>query len=558
MAQSRGYEEPTESWDLSVDDRGRRLSEDTLLRTSDYESSPERGDKVNESSGFLDYITSSTSSIPKFGTLPRIRHFLTKFFLFLIPSFISPYITGVHPPAEKLYPTAWLDGLRGIACVVVVIHHYAYGYSRDLEHPYDGRYNTMILQLPIIKLIHHGLPMVKIFYIISGFVLTVKAVKLTRVSGAIDAQALISNLSTSVWKRYLRLYIPCAISFVLCAFIVSLGLFEAVPYGTHPKWVSGLVERRPPSEGNIFNQLWWAIKDFYIFGIEVTFFDMSNTKYHTDTHLWTIPVEFRNSISLFIVVAGGCLLKRGLRVYLCLPFLTTALLYNRYWGLALFVFGYFLAELHSDILAAAATPLPTAAVEKPSTKKSILTTLLHVSMILVGMYLASYPRGMKKTKETTGFQFLIALTPRKYPLGGGKTYDHTNDFWQCVGSMMIVWALLYMPRIQKAILCNKVVQYFGKISFALYIMHGHIHRSVGYWVVVNGLKCAGIWHWDGGRGEWVVQGGRDSVYNAIIVGGFFLITFPMTVCWADVFWRAADLQSVRFLRWLETKIKRSG
>ncbi|KAF3908159.1 hypothetical protein AA313_de0200595 [Arthrobotrys entomopaga] len=412
--------------------------------------------------------------------------------------------------------------------------------------------------MPFIKLIHHGPPMVKIFYIISGFVLTVKTVKLTRVSGAIDAQALTNNLSASVWKRYLRLYIPCAASFVLGALITSVGMFEVVPYGTHPKWVSGLLERRPVPQGNLFKQMWYAVQDFYIFGVEITFFGMSESKFNTDVHLWTIPVEFRNSIALFIIVAGGCMLKRWLRAYLGLPLLSVILLYHRCWGLSLFVFGYFLAELHSDILPSPA-PLPTTtSSKKPSPKRHWLKTLLYTSMIVLGLYLTSYPRTMRKSNLTTGFQFLVALTPRKYPLGTEKKPDHTGDFWQCIGAMMLVWALLYLPRIQRVILCNKVVQYFGKISFALYIMHGHIHRSVGYWAVVNGLKFVGIWHWDGGRNEWVVRGGRDGVYDAVIVLGFLAVTFPMTVCWADVFWRAVDLQSVRFLRWLEPKIKRSG
>ncbi|KAF3917802.1 hypothetical protein ABW20_dc0104206 [Dactylellina cionopaga] len=206
-------------------------------------------------------------------------------------------------------------------------------------------------------------------------------------------------------------------------------------------------------------------------------------------------------------------------------------------------------------MAAAPIPLPTDTNEKPaSPKRQTLKTILRTCVITIGLYFASYPVRMMATKETTGFGYLLTLTPPKYPVGTLKRYDHTNDFWQCIGAMMIVWPLLYMPRVQKAIFCNPLMQYFGKISFALYIMHGHIHRSWGYFVVKQGLMAAGIWHMDK-NGNWKLAHGHDQLHNAIIVAGFF-VTMPLTIYSADLFWRGVDLQSVRFLRWLESKLNR--
>ncbi|KAK6513734.1 hypothetical protein TWF506_008172 [Arthrobotrys conoides] len=389
--------------------------------------------------------------------------------------------------------------------------------------------------------------MVKIFFIISGFVLTVKAVKLTRVVGAIDGHGLMNNLSSSVWKRYLRLYIPCAAGFVLCALMISAGMMEVIPAGTKPNWISGNLERRPPTKNNIFQQLWFAVKDFYIFAFDLTLFNIRDRKYATDGHLWTIPVEFKSSIQLFIFVAGTCTLKRWIRVYIIIPITTIVLLYYGGWGLSLFIFGYFLAELNSDI--------PTNVKERQF-GTSIFKTTLHTTMAIAGLFLLSYPRKFPSSEYTTGFQFLVPLTPATYPRAGGKRSDSTHEFWQTIGSMLLVWALLYLPRIQKLVLCNKVSQYFGKISFAIYIMHAQTQHSIGYWVVVNGLKFVGLWRYNVQKKVWDFVSGHNELYAAVVLGGFIFITFPTTVCWADVFWRGVDLQSVRFLRWLEPKIKR--
>ncbi|KAF3287650.1 hypothetical protein TWF970_007361 [Orbilia oligospora] len=527
-----------------VESGERRLSEENLLNDKDFSE---------DSPGFFDYLTSSTSSTKrKFGILPRLRHFIAKLTLFLLPSFISSYFTTTTGSrsggSEKLAPTAWLDGLRGLACACVVVHHYFYEYFNQLEHPYDGINHVNWAQLPFLKLIHHGPPMVKVFFIISGFVLTVKAVKITRATGTIDGHGLMNNLSSSVWKRYLRLYIPCAAGFVLCAVMISAGMMEAIPSGPKPKWIAGPLERRPPTKDNIFQQLMYAAKDFYIFAFDLTLFNIRDRKYSTDGHLWTIPIEFRSSIQLFIFVAGTCTLKRWLRVYIIIPLATIVLLYYGGWGLALFVFGYFLAELNSDI--------PTNKPQERQSRTSIFKTTFHTIMAITGLFFLSYPRKLPSSEYTTGFQFLVPLTPAKYPRAGGKRTDSTHEFWQTIGSMLLVWALLYLPRVQKVVLCNKISQYFGKISFAIYIMHAQTQHSIGYWVVVNGLKLVGLWRYNVQKKVWDMVSGHNELYAAVVVGGFIFITFPTTVCWADIFWRGVDLQSVRFLRWLEPKIKR--
>ncbi|KAF3931163.1 hypothetical protein ABW19_dt0200367 [Dactylella cylindrospora] len=547
---------------LDVEGRGRR-SEDTLISRSSPDFDDDRPD--HEKATLLPSPSTSTpamfaavsTSPRKFGIIPRIRHTFARILMYLLPSFIAGHITPTnHQRSGKLSPTAWLDGLRGLACFIVVVYHSTYIYFASQEAVYDGVKNTNFLQLPIVKLIHSGPPMVKIFYIISGFALTCKAVSLTRVSGPIDTQSLLGNLSSSIWKRYLRLYLPCAASFILCALMVSVGMFEVLPKGRRPRWIRGKVEPRPPMEAGVLSQLRFSFWDFHQFAVENTFFQGAQS-YVTDIHLWTIPVEFRESISLFIIVAGGCMLKRYLRTYVIMPLLFCFLIYHAKWELCLFLFGYFLAELHSDMVQKP-TVLPTESTtvgEKQQPRRPHRFTIVYIFTLLLGFYFTSYPYAVPDATLTTGYGFLHSSTPHNYIRTRPKHKDNSRDFWQSIGACLVVWSIMHLPRIQTSILCNKVAQYLGKISFSLYLIHGHINRTLGYYVVTSGWNAVGIWYWDRKNHQGEVVNGCEGLRTIVVLAAFF-ITTPASIWCSDVFWRAIDMQSVRFVRWLEGKIKR--
>jgi hypothetical protein len=54
--------------------------------------------------------------------LEKVQHFAVPCFLALLPSFIRP---SVRRAPRKLFATSYLDGLRGVAALFVVIHHYS-------------------------------------------------------------------------------------------------------------------------------------------------------------------------------------------------------------------------------------------------------------------------------------------------------------------------------------------------------------------------------------------------------------------------------------------------
>ena len=86
---------------------------------------------------------------------------------------------------------------------------------------------------------------------------------------------------------------------------------------------------------------------------------------------------------------------------------------------------------------------------------------------------------------------------------------------------------------------NCFAQYLGKISFAVYIVHGPILHSIGLVAVTA---------------SWRYIGRETATQNCF---GFLVaaaVVLP-TVFWAaDIFWRLVDVPGTKFSRWVEEKV----
>ena len=175
---------------------------------------------------------SSPTTVSNFATgefsVSRPTFFLAclgrRLLLFFLPSFITNSWSGKKTRTSKLPPTAYLNGLRGIAAFCVWCQHFLTDYYQgEPLWGYSSRPEDIwVTQLPFIRLIYSGSFMVAIFFILSGFVLSHKPLQYVR---SHEDSALLNNLASSVFRRGPRLFLPIIPPLVFAAFCVHLGVY---------------------------------------------------------------------------------------------------------------------------------------------------------------------------------------------------------------------------------------------------------------------------------------------------------------------------------------------
>jgi peptidoglycan/LPS O-acetylase OafA/YrhL len=349
--------------------------------------------------------------------------------------------------------------------------------------------------------------MVAVFFVISGYVLTHRFLTLVHQD---KPESALMSMSSATFRRFVRLYGPVFVFTAMLQVFIQLGLFE---HG-RPRFDNRTPY--PPRADTVWGQFllfwtWWrdAVNPF-------TFSLDYNGNF--DPHIWTIPIEYRCSMVLFLVAVGLARVKTKLQI----PFMVAIMAWTMntvHWELILFLIGMILAQI--DVLLQARKESLTLcgnADQVPRWKKQ----WLWYPVMLVAVYLCSLPWFHD---NALGFVFLSQIDP--FPI------YHTFNTWGVLGATMLVVCALHWPPFQR-FLKWQPIQYLGHISYPLYIVHGALDILATYslkWDVFELLKS----HF---------QPGNEEIIHSISVWISFLCFMPGLIVLSDIFCRGVDIPMV--------------
>ncbi|KXT13487.1 hypothetical protein AC579_8620 [Pseudocercospora musae] len=381
-----------------------------------------------------------------------------------------------------------LDGLRGLAAVCVVIMHVTPDFTAGLhEHGFGEVMEYWHLtSFPFIRLIWSGgNAAVPIFFVLSGFALSIAPLRILREKGRTAGPGLRRKLIGAVLRRPIRLYAPA----------IAITMLQAVL-----RQVPGLCilnpNISPVPKANLSQELSSAAKIFKFFW---PFQDHEAASFPYNQVMWTLPIEMNGSLlvyAMLLLFSFGAITGPGVRA----PATVSAFLFiggaivlqtTRHWSVACFAWGVMLAMIDQwpvdthfhyttnhlykrfrPMRGAQTLPIVSEKTVQPRTDSlfAVLTkvdaTTPHLCLF-VGWYLLSIPGypDHRYCADTLGWKWLNGLNPRPY----------NNDFrfhryWTTVGSLPVVYAVLRIGWLQ-TFFQSKALVFLGRVSFALYLVH---------------------------------------------------------------------------------------
>lgn len=467
----------------------------------------------------------------------------------LLPTFLTDLATTPERRRRpsKLHPTSYLDGLRGLAACSVFAYHYT-DYNHKFFLPLYG-HNTddipsSFLQLPYVRLLYSGTPMVHIFFVISGCALALRPLQYLynpdspsqgpSPAGMAKSQ---SQIASSAFRRPIRLFIPPLAATALAALVVFvLG------------WMPSFMRPEP----TLYNQVADWTYDALNRVMWPWSWDEGSPHSRYNPHLWTIPMEFAHSMFLFLVLLMLSRLRGPHTRQFVLGFLMIYALVMTRWAAFEFLAGAFLADLHlsSHHEASGMTAhLPTHLGEKIERAPSTLKKTIQVAVLLAAGYLLSWPP--RKDDMTPSFNWIQSMAPSSYTGPDLKTVEKGKNFWLAVAAFWTVWACGRIRLVQR-VLTTPVAQYFGRISFCFYIFQHLILNLMQHHTLGSEYKPATETREE--EHPWGVRGtfGISSTLQRTVTWFVGLgIMGAALVCLADFGTRVIDGPAVRLAKRVE-------
>ncbi|KAJ4395808.1 hypothetical protein N0V93_000022 [Gnomoniopsis smithogilvyi] len=520
--------------------------------------------------------------------------------LFLLPSFVVEPIrtytasSGSTTRRPQLGPTAWLDGLRGIAALTVYFFHWSMlWFDKIIMDAYGapGSADTFF-QLPIVRTFNSGTASVATFFVISGYVITIKTLTIIHKGGPQSNERLLPTLCGAFFRRPFRLFVPAIVStFMIAVINQHFGIFERS------------VRRLPDLNSQLSDWYNETLRMLNTFDLHKTRYGVAVPIYNA--HLWTIPIEFKNSVLVFMLLLVFAKVRRWIHMMGVFGVAWCVLFTQGDIDAALFCIGLILAEMTLIFPPTGqrgnASATSTTYLARTDGLGYWIRHFITIASAILGLHLMGYP--LQDNVHAGGFQTISEWTPKPfYPEPGSVPYGQT--VWSIgIGAVLYITACTYSaplrlpPHLSRwiptgipwsqgkrgdsdgaALLheetsiqqtpflqiphTTRFAQYLGWVSFSLYLCHGSVITAMGMGDYYEAKPA-----WDQGQelaqqlelsGQPVAAAAALEMAWDAYLSSFLWSSIPQTIVlfWiSDVFARAIDANIVKMTRWLWVKAK---
>jgi peptidoglycan/LPS O-acetylase OafA/YrhL len=312
----------------------------------------------------------------------------------------------------------YLEGVRGTAAFLVIIHHFLLGFYPSCFNGKNESIHLGSIELSYFRnplsFLTNGDFMLTLFFVLSGFVL----------SYSYFNKIELKNLIPAAIRRFIRLYIPVACTLIIAFVLLRFSLYynQEVKDITKSQWLA--------SQWNIDHA-------FNIFLTSLLYKTMFLRDNSYCTTLWTMSIELFGSLIIFSLLA----LTNKIRAkWIILLFVTAISIFINAYFLA-FMLGIMLYYLNKIILLTAL-------------QKKIIVPLFLIAGLIMGGFLTWY----HIPKES--FYYFATKTV----IANHAAIIHI------LGSTLLIAAFLISPAMQKMFSRNAFT-FLGDISFSLYLIH---------------------------------------------------------------------------------------
>lgn len=424
----------------------------------------------------------------------------------------------------------------------VVLHHCSLlWFTEDLHHGWNSDItdnNKWFMQLPGIRLVVSGHPQVSLFFVVSGYALSYKALKLAR-QGRLDEVG--SVLASSLFRRHSRLFMPAAAVTFFTAIATWLGCFQ--PFELVPVAVPN---REPPR----FESLWLQLLHFGWNQVSYTN-PLTTVDYNVyDLNLWTLPIEFKGSIVVFLCLMAFTRLPSRVRILFTVALAWYVEWVFMDWILFTFLGGMIICDVHFEVesffmpsrkttsekskIPMPAMPshktLPTINTVEGSIKQDFLQKGIAMLSFFGAIYVLSIPEVEQGREMADGYVTSAKFIPKRFG----------NLLAVPVAAVWLTFTIDHAKFLQD-IFTNNFAQYLGRISFMLYLVHGPL-----------------LWTWGSFLSNLIIPiTGQDTDGQYLLgVALSAALWWPVTILLADCGERYVDKNCVAFIRWFYNKLER--